>query len=236
MRGRVVEVRHYPVKSMGGEVLDAADVDRRGLSGDRLWALHDEQGRFGSGKTTRRFRAIPGLLDLSAAYDGDVPVVSVPGGETLRGDDPHTSARLSDHLGIAVTLTREGAVSHFDAGALHLCTLASLDRLQALLPASQVAVPRFRPNLVLDTAEQEGVPEATWVGRRLRIGDTLEVEVAQRTKRCVMVNAAQPGLPADRDVLRGVAAHHDLCLGVYADVIRPGRVSTGDAVTLLSAR
>lgn len=236
MRGRVVEVRRYPVKSMGGEVVDAADVDRRGLTGDRLWALHDEQGRFGSGKTTRRFRAIPGLLDLSAAYDGDVPLVTVPGGATLRGDDPHTSARLSEHLGIAVTLTREGEVSHFDAGALHLCTRASLDRLQALLPASRVTVARFRPNLVLDSGEQEGFPEAAWVGLRLRIGDTLEVEVAQRTERCVMVSASQPGLPADRGVLRGVAAHHDLCLGVYADVVRPGRVGTGDAVTAVSAR
>lgn len=235
MQGRVLEVRRYPVKSMGGELLDAAEVDRRGVVGDRLWALHDEQGRFGSGKTTRRFRRIPGLLDLSAAYDGDVPVVTLPDGGTLRGDDPHSSVRLSDHLGVGVTLAREGEVSHFDDAALHLCTLASLDRLQRLLPASQVAVPRFRPNLVLDAGGQQGFPESDWVGRRLRIGDALEVEVTQRTERCVMVTAAQPGLPADRDVLRGVAAHHDLRLGVYADVIRPGRVRAGDTVSF-SAR
>lgn len=225
---RVVEVRRYPVKSMGGELLTTADVDARGLAGDRLWALHDAQGRLGSGKTTRRFRAMPGLLDLSATYDGDVPVVTLPGGEALRGDDPRASARLSDHLGLGVTLAREGAVAHFDDAALHLCTLASLDRLQRLLPASQVAAPRFRPNLVLAS---DGL-EDDWAGARLRIGDTLELQVTQRTERCVMVSAAQPGLPADREILRGVAAHHDLCLGVYADVVRPGRVRTGDPVTL----
>jgi uncharacterized protein len=67
--GSVAELRRYPVKSLTGEVLRAADVDVRGLVGDRAWAVTDTDGRFGSGKTTRRFRRMDGLLQLTATYD-----------------------------------------------------------------------------------------------------------------------------------------------------------------------
>jgi hypothetical protein len=61
--------------------------------------------------------------------------------------------------------------------------------------------------------------------------------------RCVMTTLAQPGLPADRETLRTIAASNRIeiaglgswaCAGVYADVASPGSVRTGDPV-LVSA-
>ncbi|MFC4072558.1 MOSC domain-containing protein [Actinoplanes subglobosus] len=63
---QLVEIRRYPVKSLLGEVVEAAEADSRGLAGDRLWAVRDADGKFGSGKNTRRFRRMPGLFDLRA--------------------------------------------------------------------------------------------------------------------------------------------------------------------------
>jgi hypothetical protein len=40
---RVLELWRYPVKSMGGERVDAAAIGDRGLHGDRLWAVRDEE-------------------------------------------------------------------------------------------------------------------------------------------------------------------------------------------------
>jgi uncharacterized protein len=37
--GRVAEVWRYPVKSMAGEWLAAADLSWQGLAGDRRWAF-----------------------------------------------------------------------------------------------------------------------------------------------------------------------------------------------------
>src|SRR5919112_1855176 len=81
--GRVTHLHRYPVKSMGGERPVRVAVDRRGVVGDRLWAVYDPDGRFGSGKTTHRFRRMPRLLELRAAYEGDVPVVTFPHGRSL---------------------------------------------------------------------------------------------------------------------------------------------------------
>ncbi|WP_405420476.1 hypothetical protein [Streptomyces erythrochromogenes] len=40
----------------------------RGLVGDRLYAVRDGDGRFGSGKNTRRFRRMDGLLHLRSRF------------------------------------------------------------------------------------------------------------------------------------------------------------------------
>jgi hypothetical protein len=42
---KIVEVRRYPVKSLLGEVIPVAEVDERGLAGDRLWAVRDPDGK-----------------------------------------------------------------------------------------------------------------------------------------------------------------------------------------------
>ncbi|MER5373021.1 MOSC N-terminal beta barrel domain-containing protein [Streptomyces sp. NPDC002553] len=56
----------HPIKSTGGERLESVGVDEPGLLGDRLYAVRDAEGRFGSGKNTRRFRRMPGLLRLGS--------------------------------------------------------------------------------------------------------------------------------------------------------------------------
>ena len=77
----VQQVWRYPVKSLGGERVAASLVNDRGLLGDRLWAVRDEDGKLGSGKDSRRFRRMEGLLGVSARYDAE----------------PRTSQRLSRH-------------------------------------------------------------------------------------------------------------------------------------------
>jgi uncharacterized protein len=53
---RIAELWRYPVKSMRGEQVEALTIDSRGVKGDRLFAVTDVDGKFGSGKNTRRFR------------------------------------------------------------------------------------------------------------------------------------------------------------------------------------
>lgn len=62
--GRVAGLWRYPVKSLDGEQLEQVAIDRRGVERDRLWALVDGEGKIASGKPTRRFRKVPGLLCL----------------------------------------------------------------------------------------------------------------------------------------------------------------------------
>jgi uncharacterized protein YcbX len=229
LTGRLAAVRRYPVKSMAGEVLDRADVEHRGLVGDRLWSLRDPDGKLGSGKSSRRFRAMPGLLDLVARYDGDVPVVQLPDGRVVRGDAPEVHEVMSAYVGRPVTLAREDAVSHFDDGPVHLVTTASLTALSRH-HGRDVDVRRFRPNLVIDTGDADGFVEQGWLGRRVAVGDDVLLEVVAPMPRCVMVTQPQRDLPADDGLLRRVTDIAEMNFGVLAEVVAAGSLAVGDAV------
>jgi uncharacterized protein len=228
--GRIRQLWRYPVKSFLGEELASVRLDARGVEGDRLFAARDANGKFGSGKTTRRFQRIDGLFRFQALSGGGGPEIVFPDGRRISAADPGVHAALSDELGQPVTLAREAAVSHFDEGAVHLVTTASLRWLGTLLGGTPDAR-RFRPNLVIDVPG-EGAVEEAWRGARVRIGPNVELRVCGTTERCVMVGFAQPGVEPDARVLRELAAHADACFGVYADVVTPGTISVGDAVTL----
>ena len=231
--GRVRSVHRYPVKSLAGETLQCAMVDLRGLAGDRAWAVRDADGKLGSGKSSRRFRKMEGLLSLAAGYDGDVPVVELEDGTTYRGDDPSVHEALSAYVGRPVTLAREADVSHFDDGPVHLLTSASLHRLEAAHGAP-VEAAHFRPNLVLDSDAGEGFVEDAWVGRRLAVGSELVLAVRAPMPRCVMVTLPQQGLAGDAELLRTTTDANQGDLGVVADVVTPGVVAVGDEARLLA--
>ena len=64
--GSVVSLWRYPVKSMMGEELNAAEVSDRGLLGDRAYALVDSSdGKVASAKNPRKW---PQLFQYRAAF------------------------------------------------------------------------------------------------------------------------------------------------------------------------
>ena len=101
--GTVTALRRYPVKSMLGERIEAAEVTDRGLAGDRRLALVDrETGKVASAKTPRLWRE---LLNCAATLTRTGADITTPGGRTLHGTGPDTDAALSALVGRPVTLT-----------------------------------------------------------------------------------------------------------------------------------
>jgi uncharacterized protein YcbX len=227
--GVVAALWRYPVKSMLGERCQSLALTGRGVEGDRLYAIRDADGKLGSGKSTRRFRRIDGLFTFHAVYDGDVPVIAFPDGRRLRGDDGSVHGALSAALGQPVTLAREAAISHMDAGPVHLLTTASLAWLRGLLPAARLDERRFRPNVLVDVPGASSI-EREWLGRTVAVGAEVRLAVRDMTERCAMVSLAQSELPGDPAILRTLAQDAGLDFGVYADVVAPGRISVGDRV------
>lgn len=129
-----------------------------------------------------------------------------------------------------------------DHAAFHIVTSSSLARLAELRPESRFDVRRFRPNLVVDTTGgPQGFVENDWVGRTLAIGDEVRLRVTDPTPRCAIPTLAQKDLAKDPSVLRTILAHNRVavpllegsllpCVGVYAFVIRGGRLRRGDPV------
>jgi hypothetical protein len=91
---------------------------------------------------------------------------------------------------------------------------------------------RFRTNILVE-AEARGFAEEAWQSHDIAIGPDVRLRVMGRTERCVMVNFAQDELPADARILRAIARVNAACLGVYAEVLAPGAIRTGDRIELL---
>jgi uncharacterized protein len=232
--GSLIELRRYPVKSLAGEALSIADVDQRGLEGDRRWAVTDADGKFGSSKSSRRFRKMEGLLQLTASYDRHLnPIIGFPDGRRIPAADRLVHEALSEHVGRPVELLPEGTISHFDEGPLHLVTTASLAAL-AEEHGAAVSLARLRSNLLVDVGSAEGFVEDGWVGRMLAIGTDLVVRVRGPMPRCVMVDLPQKGLPSAGGLLDAIGRVNHACIGVVADVDRPGIARLDDPVRLLS--
>lgn len=127
----------------------------------------------------------------------------------------------------------------FDFAPLHLLTTASLDRIAELSPRGRVELERYRPNVVI-RADAPGFAENDWAGRDLRIGSDLTIRIIARTPRCAIPTLAHGDLPRDVEALRVPAAHNRIspfadrgpqpCVGVYAQVLHPGRIEIGDEV------
>jgi uncharacterized protein YcbX len=229
--GKVVELWRFPVKSMLGERCETLRVRPRGVDGDRIFAIRDSSGKFGSGKSTRRFRKMDGLFRFKASYRDHVPHIQFPNGEVVSGDAPSIHQALSAALGQSVVLAREAEISHLDAAPVHLLTSASLEWLRAALPAADIDARRFRPNLVIELPGS-GLVEQAWIGKRLRVGEQVELAVSAATERCGMVAFAQSELLEEPSVLRHIAQQATLKFGVYAQVVVPGVVRLNDSVTL----
>lgn len=63
MSGSVIQLWRFPVKSMGGTIVDQLRIDRRGVHADRLWAVRDL-----ANNVTASARRAPALLSCSARY------------------------------------------------------------------------------------------------------------------------------------------------------------------------
>src|SRR3954468_22877042 len=110
---------------MGGESLDAVDVEPRGLVGDRAYAVVDGDGKLATGKHSRRFRRRDEVFEFSSRTTPDGVVVRGRGEEwAAPGDD--LDRALTEAMGDDVRVLPETTTPFFDAGAVSLVGTASL--------------------------------------------------------------------------------------------------------------
>ena len=200
--GAVVSLWRYPVKSMIGEELQTAQVTDHGLLGDRAYALVDRaDGKVATAKNPGKW---PTLFACRATFL----------------EPPRTEAPTPLLTG-----------TFFDGATVHLLTTATLNRLRGWYPQGRFDVPRFRPNLVVESVGgEQGVVEQTWIGHTLAIGDEVRLRITGPCGRCVMTTLAQGDLPKDSAILRTAVQHTQGHVGVYAKVVQAGTIHRGDRV------
>ena len=210
---RLAEIWRYPVKSMAGERLAAAELRQDGIEGDRVVQAWDERGRILTARTH------PLLLGHRATIgeDGEPRVDGLPWA------DPEVTRRVEAAAGRGVRLRRFEGEERFDILPLLVATDGSL-------AAFGRDPRRLRPNLVISGVE--GLAEREWEGRAIRVGRAV-VGLADLRGRCVMTTWDPDTQAQDVGVLRDIARRFDGRLCLNAAVVEAARIEVGDEVELL---
>jgi uncharacterized protein YcbX len=230
---------------MLGEELSTAEVTQRGITGDRTHALTDaETGKICSAKNPRLWASLLTMKGadalnatderLSLATGRPVRLVSrAPEGATLDRARPDEILARGLEAEVGFDVSRVAPGTFFDFAPLHIVTSVTVEHLKIK------DIIRYRPNLLLDL----DLDETRLTGQVLRIGESLTVRVIVPTPRCAIPTLAHGDLPRDLDALRVPSLHNRLpvldfgmlaCVGVYAEVLRPGPVRVGDAVRMVA--
>src|SRR3954466_11047898 len=111
-RGSLRALARWPVKALGGESLDRAEVDDLGLAGDRRYTVTDPA-------QDRHLDAAeaPGLLRWTAT-GAPVPVLRDAGGRRFSADDPEAAAVLGAELSRTVVLRPHSVGRQYIAGSV----------------------------------------------------------------------------------------------------------------------
>jgi len=240
--GQVEAIFRYPVKSMRGEPLEAADLGWHGLEGDRRLAFRriDDRGGFPWLTATK----LPDLILFTPQRheeDGDLPTrIRTPDGEELPVFGEDLAAEIGRSFGAPVEMMR---MKHgiFDDACISVIASDTVSEICRL--ASQSAdVRRFRPNIVVRLLRPGAFQEDEWLGSVLSFGknddnddDAPAVAVTMRDVRCAMVNLDPDTASPAPEVLKAVVRRNQNNAGIYGTVTRVGRLAVGQTIFLRAA-
>jgi hypothetical protein len=224
--GTIAHIARYPVKSMRGEELASTPLGFQGVRLDRSFAFVQEGVHTPFPWLTGR--ECPQLLQCQPIVgEGRWPAMRVqsPAGEFELGS-AEFAAQLHNWSG-------RRAVLHSDYRGCQdvaYVSVISTATIRTLAEAAGVPVDhrRFRMNFVVDLGEAP-FAEKAWVGRQVRLGDTV-IAVHEQDRRCQMITLDPESGASTPAVLKAAGEMNEVYAGVYGSVLVPGEVAVGGPV------
>jgi uncharacterized protein YcbX len=238
--GHVEAIFRYPVKSMCGERLEAANLDWHGLDGDRRLAFRRIDDR--SGMPWLTASKLPDLLLFTPHRrdDGaadDLPThVRTPDGEEMPVFGEDLAAEVGRRHGAPVQMMqlRHGIFDDASISVIASDTVREIGRLAG----RSLDVRRFRPNVVVRLLRSVSFQEDEWVGGVLSFGEgdaAPAIAVTTRDLRCSMVNLDPDSASAAPEVMKAVVRANQNNAGIFGAVTRIGRLAAGQTILLRAA-
>src|SRR5579875_1045911 len=238
--GHVKEIVRHPVKSFTGESVQKSKIMEYGLYGDRSHAFLDAT-RPGKFLTITQF---PEMVRYKARFAGEEIMdqyphveITTPEGKVINwGDEELTKdiERKSNRKISLVTYTPNNVpLGAIEEEHIQLVTDASIEKLKESWGQSELDFRRFRPNLFISLQDKIPFIEETWLGRRVKIGPNVVLELKRHCERCMIITVDPENAERDSTLLKTVVKERNNYFGVYASVIQTGEIQVGDKVLLL---
>jgi len=232
--GHVEAIFRYPVKSMAGVRLDAAELGWYGLEGDRRLAFRRTNDR--SGMPWLTASKLPELVLFAplGGTDGDIPThIRTPDGKEMSVFGEELAAEVGRRHGSPVQMMqlRHGIFDEAGVSVIASDTVREIGQLAG----QTLDIRRFRPNIVVRALRSGSFLEDEWIGSVLSFGmadDAPEIAITMRDERCSMVNIDPDSADIAPEVMKAIVRANQNNAGVYASVMRVGRIAVGQSVRL----
>ena len=255
---RVARLSVTPVKGLALHHPDRIELTEAGAVGDRRFFLIDADDLLVSitkrgelARFTAEYEPAPDVLTLRR--DGSTWASEIRLGEPVHGifhdrgpvaghvvEGPWSEV-LSDAVGQHLRLVRGlDGTGAFDVHPATILGTASVEELERRSTLRHLDSRRFRMLIELHTDTPH--VEDSWTGRRVAIGSA-ELIVGGPVPRCVAVTRHPESGERDAPIVKAIKTYRGVQdgelgpgvnFGVYADVVRSGAVSVGDAVRFLA--
>jgi uncharacterized protein YcbX len=245
-----------PVKGLRMCAREELTLERTGVAENRRFYLIDERARMVNGKTIGILAAV--RADYETA--GERLTMTFPDGSTVSGavqlgaeietrffsDTPTArlvvgpwSEAISTYAGQQLRLVRAedsrgGGVDRGLEGSVSLISQASVERLEAIAGGHTVDARRFR--MLIEIVGTDAHAEDLWVGHTVQIGQA-RVAFRGHVGRCLVTSQSPESGLVDMPTLELLSYRRDmpttepLAFGVFGQVLEPGVVRLGDAVS-----
>jgi hypothetical protein len=248
MTPTVSSILRHPLKSIGREALTGVDLTvGHWMPFDRKWAIAHERSKLDGGWAKKanflRGVAAPTLMAVEATLDVQTKSLTLSHPAlpsiTVQPNTSEGEAALLEWLHdlwpidlpspTKVYRAQDSALTDVPDAWISINSTASLKAL-AHRTGSDLSPHRFRGNIWVDGLTPW--EEATWIGKRLRIGDAV-LEVREQITRCKATMANPETGQRDVDVLGTLDDLGHQEFGVYAEVVESGRVALNSPVEVL---
>jgi uncharacterized protein YcbX len=261
-RGTVLALHRFAVKGLWFDDLPSVDLaPGETFPDDRAWALirGDKVGEFKSEDPAWShksnfhcaFSAGEALSTLRTSYSAatkELRITDVNGTPLAVGCLSEVAGRegveqfFRERLGdpelrvVSASSPADHQFNNTNCGkkVIHLINVQTVGALSEAIQCP-LNVLRFRANIIFN-----GLPawtEFEWVGKRIAIGGA-ELRVLRRTVRCAAITVDPETATMDMDlpaIIGQQFPEHGSYLGIYAEVVRAGRVQPGDPIVFLGS-
>jgi uncharacterized protein YcbX len=235
--GCVEAIFRYPVKSMAGQRIEAANLGWHGLEGDRRLAFRRIDYR--SGMPWLTASKLPDLLLFAPqcredGVQGDVPThIRAPDGQEMPvfGEDLATEVGRRYGAPVEMMQLRHGIFDEATISVIASDTVREIGRLAG----RSLDLRRFRPNVVVRLLRSVPFQEDEWLGGALSFGEgdnAPAIVVTMRDERCSMVNLDPDSASHAPEVMKAVVRANQNNAGIYGAVTRIGQLAVGQTIFL----
>ena len=248
-----------PVKALGLVHPDEVLLELDGVADNRRFHVVDEEGRRYNQLRNGRLVQIRPEYDSAGARlrlafpDGTVADGTVGHAEAITVDfygrpvpghvvDGPWSAALSRWAGRPLRLVESEPGLAVDRGRGQVSLVSEESLAELARESGQEAVDGRRFRMLFEIAGVEAQKEDEWLGRRIRIGDSV-VRVRGDVGRCAITTQNPETGEPDLDTLRAIGSYRPrtdpesgktyMPFGVYGDAVQAGVVRVGDPVEVV---